>query len=586
MSVDRLKYRLHSTNSQTSVNTDTFLNVKLEGTERLLPTNDINEVVDTSLVFNNERQATTKYRIIGTIKPIMTNVLFNVDGNHSWQTFAQDRFKNDPYGDNFISPDNDVSLEQLTFEESYTKHLKEQNGWFGYFNPEIVTSGACDFTTMEPQKKRFSFYADQTNGKNWELTVTYPWSADTTHFLVSGITQGLKVIGVTSSDVGGRDVAMFSTATEHNLVQGDRVSMSGLSPSSLDGNYRVMRIGTDSGDDKGHYFSLEIPTTNVVSVIDTRLRRLVNGEPSTYYIRLFKKVKTVNDYINNGIIENDDYEIYPAAFSHTIFSDEVAQFVVNEDIEIKDLKDNLGRPLSEFFVTTIKTHANYFTPIQVGLECGFVNGVLDWGTAIPNIRRLHDGGLLPFDNPTPLNDNATINDSFYHGDVVEYNRFEQIEHVLAVVGHRFNTENRVAPQSVSIPLLHKPRQEGYFYYPHKRIKIRDYSNYVEQGDENTYGIPDYAENLGDGRWLWRDLLDIGVNDGQYKTLNYPFLNGAHYLYNNYCLSLRRQDPYGQYDLLYNYSEDQFGTQDQYAPYDIVGAGITDRFQVKKADEAC
>ena len=349
----------------------------------------------------------------------------------------------------------------------------------------------------------------------------------------------------------------------------------------------MLRVGEDNGDNKEYKFSVAIPsgTVSTNGTLNTVLRKLINGEESRYYIRLFKKVRTVNVNINNGVIENDDYELYPAAFSQTIFNDEVAQFVVNEDIEVKDLVDNLGRPLSELFVTIIKTQANFFTPIQVGLDIGFVSGTDE--PNIPDVRRLHDSPTLPFIPPAPLNANANINDTYFHGDVVEYNRFEQIEHVLSVAAHRFNTENRVAGTVSTSPMLGKPRQEGYFYYPHRQIKIRDFSNYIEQGDASTYGIPDYAENLGDGRWLWRDLLDIGINDGQFKTLNYPFLNGAHYLYHNYCFSLRRQDPYGQYDLLYNYHTNLItGLQDQFAPYDIVGAGITDRFEVKRADASC
>jgi hypothetical protein len=115
------------------------------------------------------------------------------------------------------------------------------------------------------------------------------------------------------------------------------------------------------------------------------------------------------------------------------------------------------------------------------------------------------------------------------------------------------------------------------------MQIRQFSNYVESGDANTVGIPDYAINLGstDGRWLWRDILDIGVNNGQETTLNYPFLNGAHYVYQNYCFPVRRQDPYGRYDLLY------FGKTDfQVAPYDIIGLGVSDDFNVNESENAC
>jgi hypothetical protein len=55
-----------------------------------------------------------------------------------------------------------------------------------------------------------------------------------------------------------------------------------------------------------------------------------------------------------------------------------------------------------------------------------------------------------------------------------------------------------------------PRQEGYVYKPHSLITIRSLSSYIEQGDTSVVGIPDYATDLGDGRFLWRDILDIGL----------------------------------------------------------------------------
>ena len=96
MADDRLRYRLRRTESQTAVDTDTFIKLNLEGSTRLLPKNDINTVVSSTEVFNNERQSTTKYRILGTIKPIISNVLFNLTGENSWETFNQIRFTQDP----------------------------------------------------------------------------------------------------------------------------------------------------------------------------------------------------------------------------------------------------------------------------------------------------------------------------------------------------------------------------------------------------------------------------------------------------------------------------------------------------------
>ena len=609
MSNDRIRYRLRSTNSQLSTDTDTFIKLNLEGSRRLLPKNEINETVNSAEVFNKERQSSKKYRVLGTIKPLVSNVLFNMTSNYNsntdfsdsesygWSVFNDIKFRKDPIDD---YNDDTGQYSGLTYPQSYKKFLKEKDGWFGFYNPDILLTGNCDFYTMEPKKERFTL--KPTSNKKWELTLTYPFSADTTHYLV---VNGLKIIGSQTVSIGGRDRVVFSTPVRHNLKQGDLINITGLNPLSVNGRYRILRTGLDDGSMTEYYFSVDIDPTSI-NVTTAYFRRVLggtqNGFESRYYLRLFKKITTVNTNINNGIVEDDDYEIYQAAFSNTIFNDEVCQFVFNEDIDVGNIRDNLGRPISEMFLTIVKTSDNnFFTPIQAGLECGLVNGIINTSTQnpIPDVRQLRDGPTqLPNynDSPVPLTANVTINDNYFYGDIVEYNDYELIEHVLGVVGHRFNTTDRIGNgiqlglgcliNSNSAKCIAGPRHEGYFYYPHHRIKIRDFSTYIEQGNANTIGIPDYALDLGDGRWLWRDLLDIGINDGQEETLNYPFLNGAHYMYQNFCFPVRRQDPYGQYDLYYGYETDQNGGQVNFEPYDIVGVGITNNFDVNSAEDAC
>ncbi len=610
MSNDRIRYRLRSTNSQLSTDTDTFIKLNLEGSRRLLPKNEINETVNSAEVFNKERQSSKKYRVLGTIKPLVSNVLFNMTSNYNsntdfsdsesygWSVFNDIKFRKDPIDD---YNDDTGQYSGLTYPQAYKKFLKEKDGWFGFYNPDILLTGNCDFYTMEPKKERFTF--KPTSNKKWELTLTYPFSADTTHYLV---VNGLKIIGNQIVSIGGRDRVVFSTAVRHNLRQGDLINITGLAPTSFDGRYRVLRTGLDDGSMRDYYFSVDIDPSQITNVTTAYFRRVLggtqNGFESRYYLRLFKKITTVNTNINNGIVEDDDYEIYQAAFSNTIFNDEVCQFVFNEDIDVGNIRDNLGRPISEMFLTIVKTRDNnFFTPIQAGLDCGLANGIINTSTQnpIPDVRQLRDGptGLSNYnDSPIPLTANVNINDDYFYGDIVEYNDYELIEHVLGVVGHRFNTTDRIGNgiqlglgcliNSNSAKCIAGPRHEGYFYYPHHRIKIRDFSTYIEQGNANTIGIPDYALDLGDGRWLWRDLLDIGVNDGQEETLNYPFLNGAHYMYQNFCFPVRRQDPYGQYDLYYGYETDQNGVQVNFEPYDIVGVGITNNFDVNSAEDAC
>ena len=87
--------------------------------------------------------------------------------------------------------------------------------------------------------------------------------------------------------------------------------------------------------------------------------------------------------------------------------------------------------------------------------------------------------------------------------------------------------------------------------------------------------------MGDGRYLWRDLLDIGVFDGG-ELLDYPFTNGAHYIHQNYCFMTMRQDPFSLYDLYYQ--GDRFGNP--FDPPDPIGDTITDKFEVKQSDDGC
>src|SRR5690606_14222480 len=159
--------------------------------------------------------------------------------------------------------------------------------------------------------------------------------------------------------------------------------------------------------------------------------RIYLGQPSEYYFRVFKKIKTKETVI----IENDDYEIYPLAFSNNIYNDKICQLVINEDLDITNLVDNLNRPLSEIYLTFIKTSSdNMFTNISSGLDMPFISEIAN-NKNIPDVRRITNDVV---NTHVPLEDNITINDDEFIGDVVEYNKYEVKEHVLSHVNHRFN----------------------------------------------------------------------------------------------------------------------------------------------------
>ncbi len=603
MNTERTKQILNKELSVKNVNNDTYLKINVENSQRLLPTNEIYKIVNIADRFNVERQRCKSYRIIGTMNTTMSNPLFNLSEplysnkyTWSWLNSTID-FLDTSYPKDGLNDETD-----LTYNASIKNNLKEKDGWFGVYDPDITKAGLCNYIDMEPKRQRFSFLPDSkpfgtsaTPVKNWELTITYPASSNKTHNMING---GILITNSVPANVSTRNMTAIGLSCRHNLNVGDVVRIVGTT--GYDGDHVVVRTGLDNGDLKDYYFVIDKPSTGVLSP-NSRIKKIVNNIECEYYFRMFRKIKTKIA----PIIENDDYEAYRVGFSENFFNDSIIQFVFNEDIDVTDLVDNLGRPLSQLYLTIVKTDSNnLFSKVAAGIETPYDSKLINSNLPslaylrnIPTIHRIHNGttGIFPTHNALEtdvLINNINNNNEFY-GDLVEYNVNTLNETVLADVAHRFNTNNRETsnnmldyvtqvgkPTSPPVPPTTKridlgPRHEGYYYQPHHLIKIREFSSYIEVGDQFTYGIPSYAVDLGDTRIVWRDLLDIGYNESDVKPLDYPFLNNSHYMYNNYCFSVKRQDPFGIWGLYYG----KF-------PADPTGDRITDKFTINSEEDVC
>jgi hypothetical protein len=597
MAQGRIKQRLAKENSKDSVNATQFLSVNLQSETKLLPPNEINKVLDVGEEFDKEREKSKCYRILGTISPVFSNPLFNITGrkpnldtdlsssNFGWESFDGSLFVNDPYDNDF------TGRADINYETSVGTHLKEIDGWFGFYDPDPTrqlvngVSSSCVYYDMEPTRKRFELGVD-----NWGFTVTYPKTNDDQHHLVKG---GLLITNSERIEIGGRPMLALGTAVKNNLSVGDSVTLTEMSVGVLNGTFEVVSLGLSNGDNQDVFFVINVnPDEQLIPVgasFETgRMKRLYYGKEVTYYLRKFEKVKGLN---TQAPIDKDDYEIYPLAFSKNIYNDKVYQIAFNEEIDIEGLTDNLGRPLSELYLTMTKKDSSVFTNIISGFDMEpFIGNTktIDDSLKLSNVRKMFTNSPEePFTSHDPLETNVRITDTSFYGDIVEYSKYEVQETILQPVMHRFNTINRenISPNATSISnggenlnAIGGPRNEGYLYQPHQIMKIRQFSNYVEQGDESTIDIPSYAENLGDGRFIWRDLLTIGYNDGQEETIDYPFLNGCHYLHNNFCIVTKRQDPFGNFGLYY-------GGASNFPP-DPAGDTLTDKFIVKNSGDVC
>ena len=557
---NRYKYRLNQKKSKSDINEDSFTKVSFGGERRLLPVGEINHVVDLGEEYNKERNSIPIYRLQGTITPIFSNVLMNPNEsavitpkNNGLNTFDNDLFKKD------IRGTSSFGKEDLTYPESYKKYLKELNGWFGFYEPDITKSGLCNFYNIEPTKDRFDLNSQISNNKpykGWELTVTYPYDSDSGHTITNnGTRNGLLIVGTESIIVGGKPMIAIASSAQHGLENGDKVKLFDFTDAEYNKVFTVKRLGLDDGSYKENYFAIDLdpsdPSISVtIGTLTGRMTRLIGEEESVYYLRKFKKI------INNG-----DYEMYPLAFSKSIYDDQNYQFIINKDINIEfddkgdPIVDNLGRPISELYVTFIKTDSDgMFGPLKSGLDLEYLAGNLNDKT-ISNVRKLSYDISTSSLAHTPLENNihtnyTSLSKDWFYGDLVEYNKRSLEEVKLANVLHRFNTNNRENTTDSALNLARGPRREGYIYNPHYLYKVREFSTYIEQGDSSVFGIPDYREDLGDGRLLWRDFLDIGASNGTGDELDYPFTNGAHYVHKNICFATGRQDPFGGYGMYY------------------------------------
>lgn len=564
-----MEHRLNSENSKKSVNKDGFNKIQLQSDSKLLPAGEISKIVNAGDQFNTERQASPYYRITGNLNPLFTNVLFNTTGENSLASLNEIKFRDNTFPSNGII-DGD---EDLTYAESIEKYLDNNNSWYGFQDPDAKKEFICSWVDMEPNRTLFDL---TSKNKNWGLIITYP--APQPYLITTPmINRGIQIISSEEIIIGGRDMTLFSTPIKHGLSIGDSVKLKKFNNSSNipidDLIIKVIKLGEKNGDNIDYYFSVDIPEPLMINDGNSRMARIYNGEESIYYYRKFERVNT-----KIGVMENDDYEMFNVAFSQTIFEDKISQFVINEDIDISKLKDNLGRPLSEIYITLVKTDSNgIFTNVKSGLSIPY-NSNVEGKITIPDINRISGSA----DTHLPLDYDIDVTDSSFYGDIVEYNVIEQRENILSEIHHTFNTVNRETQGNPISDIDFSGtnldlgiRYEGYTYKAHHKIKIREFSSYVEQGTVDTINLPSYATNLKDGRYIWRDLLDIGFNDMNEETLDYPFLNGAHYLHNNISFPLKRQDPFGLYGLQYT----NF-------PPDISGKLMDDKIIIKTQEDVC
>ncbi len=601
---DKTKILLSGEKSALATNKNSQMDINIISKTRPVSENTISEIISQDTQFDLERSESSIYRFYGNIKSLVSNVLFN-DNLKIYQ-------RNEEDGEGNIIEDGEGNPVKITnSEKTDANQVIEKDGWFGYFDDDAETaqeyvrdannyndnkSSLCELIHFSPGPNRLNF--DDSDGEqNYVLKITYPYETQDDIQLVNGadvfLKDGINIIGVEERVMNERSYSSFRCVINHGLKKGDIVTLYKTGTLS-DQQYQVVELGDQTNNQRDRYFVLDISKTDSDTYIDTQettFKRTKDGVPSEYYVRKYKSITT-------GI---RDYDLFPASFAESYFGDEEVAYNFTTDIDVSGLKDNLGRPLSELFLTIVKVD----TDTSNDFKDQYWKDLTENNTNIPeDIRdrfwtKIKGGFLTENDTSVNYNVRAISADEYeqthfgdgdptddvidesnedFVGDISEYNSVELSERILEPVYHRINTVYREYRKNI-LNLLSTDGEyevddlrEGYIYRPHYRIKIREFSTYIETGDESqVIGIPDYAiidygyedkNGVDVNVYKWRDLLDVGFYDETGRGLDYPFKSGSHYMYLDIRFFLQRQDPpfrvyENEIDLTLNQDEELF-----------------------------
>lgn len=215
--------------------------------------------------------------------------------------------------------------------------------------------------------------------------------------------------------------------------------------------------------------------------------------PSTFqYNRYFKE-----------IISEDYLKFYKSGFSTNIFGDQILQYNTYKDIDIKGLKDNLNNPITSLYLK-YKPKFPFISVFKNNLKTNTMYGNID----ISNIDYTVEDGIL---------------------DRVELNLNELNYEVLDEICCKFSHQGT-----------------EYYLKKYNENKIKVHSTVMTEATINTlFTIPDYGFHFKNGDINYKELLNIGYFEGE-NGVDYPFINGLHYVYNDIKFIIRRVLPIASY----------------------------------------
>jgi len=527
--------------------------------------------ISLSEVYNSERQKSTFFHPSCKFQFIFSNAYYGYAQPYS-NPYA-------PYNNNlfYYNPE-ESKITQVETDSNIPWPGFPQFNEFSFVRTDLnvdgYTTGPDAHIQAEARNDSFynwSFYVSYAYENNPYKVLEYDYGPELGTFTWQPI-NGLPYI-MNKVLIEGKSFWQFRCPVKHNLQVGESVRFSNVGVLGYDGTvyndrntFQVYSLGDGS-------FNSELKIFNIV---DTGFRESVDSfeenkrgqffrstdpenpveSQSTYYIRRHRIINNYNDAIVTqcGFEQNafrtvrrfESADVTPNQNQRISVKEDSQSYNVsfNNSIDINNLIDNQNRPISELYVTIInRGYFGYFNPMigatDVSLKQGWdfniatvpsswwIRSRVESNTNI-TISDYNIGGLV-----FRYNDFLSAGD-IIDGDLCEWNSLTQEETVLSSIYHKFvfNPFIFSIGGSEDNPL-------GYLYQPLYPIKIRQFSDYIEEGDkESTDGYPTYAYySAYNDKLYWRDLYPYGYVDADNNGVDFPFFNGRHYPYKNFIFRL-------------------------------------------------
>lgn len=480
---------------------------------------------------------------------------------------------------------------------------------------------ACGFVEMYPDSSLYSFspkYNKFQNREehNWDICITYPYKNDYGYEYneetnkIDLNKENRKLIVTKTSDnniinaillanvkqtkgTSGQDILLFRSFVKHNLKTSDKFKLfysvdKETYTEIKDILFEVVNIGNLESEYQDYYFYIN----NIQDVYDNigseilddysfRFIKVVNNRDCKYYFRKFRKFpnfkfkkrnltdedvcnnEKLNEYIQENCMKEEKMvlfskEQYPLAFSNTIYGDGNTQIVFTDSIDIDKLTDNLGRPITELYITFIKRNKGHnvwyntnhsqeelkqiefshcFSEVISGLK---IHNEFGDSEELKRTRKeINDVSCITTDDDNLLDKDIDIDktDEFY-GDLVELNQVTMTETVLSDVCFRFNTKQRENGSIVKcgkyvydtiitddydfdgfvcdaneLDEVNIIRKEGYYYKAHYPVKVREFGA-MRQGSHKEITVASCKPKQANGMFIEVvSTLRSGVTSG-------------------------------------------------------------------------